>query len=132
MPGIFGILSQNSPAPCGLCVQHMGDVMRHEPFHKSAAHSIPRMGVYAGAVTFENLADGVFVNEARNITLIFSGECFEESETITGEKIIQLYEDQGQKFVELLNGLFCGLLIDKQLIFSPSVAHWIGKRYFVE
>ena len=114
MPGIFGILSPNSPAQCGLCVQHMDEVMRHEPFHKSAAHFVPPMGVYAGAVTFENLADGVFVNETRNISLIFSGECFGESEAVTGEKIIQLYENQGQKFVESLNGLFCGLLIDKQ------------------
>lgn len=114
MPGIFGILSQDAPAECAPSARQMAEVMRHEAFYQSAAHFVPEMGIYAGAVTFENPANGIFENEARNVTLIFSGEVFGESEILPGRKIIQLYEDQGEKFVKSLDGLFCGLLMDKQ------------------
>lgn len=134
MPGIAGVIgsigNQNFSTP----VNAMIGTMMHEPFYKKTACFVSEMNVYAGAVTFENFTDGVFSNERGDISLIFSGECFVESENGTGDKLIQLYEKEGKKFLEKLNGLFCGLLIDKPsrkiLLFNDR--YGIQRIYFHE
>jgi len=103
--------------------------MDHEPFYNSGTYSVPEMGIYAGWVVHENSfgAGQPFFNEQRDIALLFSGECFPDPEmridlTRKGHKlgeaasawIAHLYEEQGDRFVEKLNGLFSGLLIDKK------------------
>lgn len=114
MPGIVGIISQKPAAGCEARVQRMLAVMRHEKFYKSGAYSVPAMKIYCGWIAFEHSASQIFHSEDRNITLIFSGECFLDSEIATGEKLVQLYEQSGQNFFEKLNGLFSGLLIDRR------------------
>ncbi|HZF00382.1 MAG TPA: asparagine synthase-related protein [Methylomirabilota bacterium] len=134
MPGIAGIISrlQNKKFPS--LTNAMVATMKHENFYKSETHSVPEMGIYAGAVTFENSADGIFSNDEGNLTLIFSGECFWDSEIADGKKLIQLYEHEGQKFFEKLNGLFCGLLIDKRQnkAFLFNDRYGIQRLYFHE
>ena len=112
MPGIVGIISSKPPAESEARLKRMLATMRHEKFYKSGTHSVPAMKLYSGWIAFEKITDGIFFNDARDIALIFSGECFLDSEAATGEKLIQLYEQSGQKFFEKLNGLFSGLLID--------------------
>jgi len=114
MPGIAGIISQKLAANCEARVQRMLAVMRHEISYKSGTHSVPTMKIYCGWVALENFGGQIYSNEQKDITLIFSGECFLDSEVATGEKLIQLYEQSGHKFFEKLNGLFSGLLIDRQ------------------
>jgi asparagine synthetase B (glutamine-hydrolysing) len=114
MPGIAGIISSSGSQNFSASANAMIGTMMHEPFYKKASRFVPEMNIYAGAATFENSADGIFSNEREDILLIFSGECFIGSENGTGQKLIRLYEQEGEKFLEKLNGLFCGLLIDKQ------------------
>jgi asparagine synthase (glutamine-hydrolysing) len=102
---------------------------KYESFYVSGTHFVPEMGIYAGWVALEGsfAAQQVFTNERRDIVLLFSGECFPDSESqirlerngnSRAEKevswLIHLYEEQGDQFFERLNGLFSGLLIDKK------------------
>jgi asparagine synthase (glutamine-hydrolysing) len=87
------------------------------------------MGIYAGWVAMaSSFADGqVFTNQRQDIVLLFSGECFQDPESFdkfpgnddsrsgsNGRWLISLYERLGAPFVEKLNGLFSGLLLDKR------------------
>jgi asparagine synthase (glutamine-hydrolysing) len=114
MPGIVGIISSKPAADCETRVERMLATMRHEKFYKSGTHSVPAMKLYSGWVAFEKTTDGIFLNDTQDIALIFSGECFVDSEIASGEKLIQLYEQHRQKFFEKLNGLFSGLLVDRR------------------
>jgi asparagine synthase (glutamine-hydrolysing) len=102
--------------------------MKHEAFYISGAHSTPKMGVHAGWVAQKGsfAAAQPFLNEQRDIALILSGECFTDSETRSDLKrkghtletdndwLVHLYEEEGERFFEKLNGLFSGVLIDKR------------------
>ena len=67
----------------------------------------------------------IFRDEQKKVSLLFSGECFLDSETYAflgrrghainsgvGNWLIPLYLERGDGFFEQLNGLFSGLLID--------------------
>jgi asparagine synthase (glutamine-hydrolysing) len=143
MPGIAGIIRQRSPEVCQDLVTSMVGSMEHEPFYTSGMYAAPEMGIYAGWVAHENsfAAGQVFFNEGKDIALLFSGECFVDPETraelrrkghelaeAAGSWMIHLYEEQGDRFFEKLNGLFSGLLIDKR----KSKAFLFNDRYGVE
>jgi asparagine synthase (glutamine-hydrolysing) len=117
--------------------------MEHEPFYDSGAYFVPEMGVYGGWVAHEDsfAAGQVFLNERKDIALLFSGECFVDPETRTelnrkghelgeaaGSWMVHLYEEEGDRFFEKLNGLFSGLLIDKR----KSKTFLFNDRYGVE
>jgi asparagine synthase (glutamine-hydrolysing) len=133
MPGIAGIISQRPPADCNARLRPMLDTMRHEDFYKMAARSFPEMGVYAGAVTFEN-GDGIFSDESKSVVLIFSGECFCDSKIADGQKLIEFYKNAGGAFIGRLNGPFSGLLIDKnrRKVFLFNDRFGIQRIYFHE
>jgi asparagine synthase (glutamine-hydrolysing) len=114
MPGIAGIISSKPAADCEARVQRMLGTMRHQQFYKSGTHAVPAMKIHCGWVAFENSITPLFFNEQRDIALVLSGECFLDSEIATGKKLIQLYGQCGQGFLEKLNGLFGGLLIDRR------------------
>jgi len=102
--------------------------MRHESFYTTGTFSAPEQGIYAGWVAHEgSLASRqAFQNGAKDIALIFAGECFIGADTRArlkqrgrgfandGECLVQLYEEQGEKFLTGLNGLFSGLLVDQR------------------
>src|SRR5947207_328946 len=101
------------------------------------------MGIYAAWVAPENsfASSQPFVNEKRDVVLLFSGECFADPETRTdlqqkghqlgqaaGSWLVHLYEEEGDCFFEKLNGLFSGLIIDKR----QNKAYLFNDRYGVE
>lgn len=100
--------------------------MECEPFYNSGLYSACEMGIYAGWVTRHgSFAGQTFFNEQQDIALVFSGECFVDSQERTdlqrrghrlgkaaGDWLVHLYEEEGDRFFEKLNGLFSGLLID--------------------
>jgi len=102
--------------------------MQHEDFYTSGTYCAEKIGVYSGWIAHEDsfAAEQVFFNEQRDIALILSGECYVDPETRTGLRrkghrvennddwLVHLYEEEGEQFVEKLNGLFSGLLIDKR------------------
>jgi len=117
--------------------------MEYESFYDSGLFSIPEIGGYAGWVAHENsLAAGQpFLNERRDVVLLLSGECFVDPETRTGLRqkghelgqaagswLVHLYEEEGDRFFEKLNGLFSGLLIDKR----QAKAFLFNDRYGLE
>ncbi len=128
MPGIVGIVSRRPAGQCESLVYSMAATMQHESFYKSGAHSAPELGIYAAWVAHENsfAASQAFFNEQQDVALLFSGECFADPEivsnlrekghniTTTRDWLVHLYEDEGDRFFEKLNGLFSGLLIDKR------------------
>ena len=143
MPGIVGMISNRPAHECGSLVKSMVASMEHEPFYTSGIYAVPEMGVYGGWVAHENsfAAAQVFFNEQKDIALIFSGECFMDSEARTrlknkghrlakndGDWLVYLYEEEGDQFFGKLNGLFSGLLIDKR----QGKAFLFNDRYGVE
>jgi asparagine synthase (glutamine-hydrolysing) len=143
MPGIVGIVSQRPPEECQSLVKSMASAMEHESFYDSGVYSIPEMGVYAGWVAHENSfgAEQPFFNERGDVVLLLSGECFVDHETRahlrqkghelgqpTGNWLVHLYEEEGDRLFEKLNGLFSGILIDKR----QGKAFLFNDRYGVE
>ena len=128
MPGIVGIISHRPPEGCETLVRSMVASMKHEGFYVSGTYSAPSIGVYAGWVAHENsfAADQVFFNEQHDIALVLSGECLVDREVHstlkrkghglekTNNWLVHLYEEEGERCFEKLNGLFSGLLIDKR------------------
>src|ERR1700730_8022472 len=129
MPGIVGIISERPPEECQSLVKSMTNIMEHESFYDSGMYSVPEMGIYAGWVAHESSfgARQPFFNERRDVVLLFSGECFadpgtrnglsrdgDESRQATGSWLVDLYEEEGERFFKKLNGLFSGLLIDRR------------------
>ena len=116
--------------------------MEHEPFYTSGRYFVPELGVYAGWSAHENsfAAGQVFLNEQRDIALLLSGECFVDHEVRSALKrrghcpeednnwLVHLYEEEGEQFVEKLNGLFSGLLIDNR----QKKAFLFNDRYALE
>jgi asparagine synthase (glutamine-hydrolysing) len=107
----------------------MMNAMAHESFCTSTSYYAPEIGVYGGALAFQEsgAAGGIFHNEEQDITLLLSGECFLDPSTGADlrrrghtlgngsqDALIHLYEEVGERFIETLNGVFSGLLIDKR------------------
>src|SRR6266853_2111256 len=127
MPGIVGIVSHQFNLEGERLVNFMVDSMRHEDSYQCGTHFVPEMGIYVGWVAQEGsfAAGQVFLNERKDIALLFSGECFIDSETraalkakghnvgtALGDAVVHLYEEEGEEqFFQQLNGLFSGLLI---------------------
>lgn len=114
MPGIIGILNQAPAAQSSHMVNAMVSVMSYEDFYKSGTHLAPESGIATGFVGFKESNDGIFSDASGSIVLVYSGECFVAGGVATGDKLIQMYQQEGQQMLEQLNGLFCGLLIDKR------------------
>lgn len=114
MPGILGIISPSPSEESSRLVNTMTGAMMHEGFYKSETCSAPEMGACAGFVGFNDSPDGIYSHPNRAIVLVFSGECFIGTELANGETLSRMYEQEGERMLEKLNGLFCGLLIDKE------------------
>jgi asparagine synthase (glutamine-hydrolysing) len=129
MPGIAGIISQRPEADCQAEVASMIRVMNHEPIYSTGLRSIPQLNAYLGWVSIEGGfgEKQVFRNESGDLELIIGGECFLDPEVGVelrrrGHEVglnpagwlLHLYEEQGPLLFENLNGLFCGLLVDKR------------------
>src|SRR2546429_5978546 len=143
MPGIVGIVSERPSEECKNLVKSMVASMEHESFYDSGMYSVPEIGIYPGCVAHKNsfAAGQPFFNEQRDVVLLLSGECFVDPETRTGLRqkrhelgraagswLVHLYEEEGDRFFEKLNGLFSGLLIDKR----QGKAFLFNDRYGVE
>ena len=129
MPGIAGIISPKPAAECRRLVEAMIGSMQHEQFYSLGTDATPKLGIYAGWVAHKNsfAAAQVFFNESKDISLVFSGECFTDPDTRNqlqrkghqvsgyfGDWLVHLYEEGGERFFQKLNGFFSGLLIDKR------------------
>ncbi len=128
MPGIFGIISKRSQEINNKELKVMSESLHSEPFYHSGNLAIADCGVYVGWACHEGaFCDCLPIqNEKKDITLIYSGENFNDPEQMdeikkrnhTYEKknasyIVHMYEEWGEDLLAMLNGNFHGLLIDR-------------------
>jgi asparagine synthase (glutamine-hydrolysing) len=149
VPGIAGIISCRSPNECQRLVDAMISSMKHEPFYASGTCIAPEIGVYGGWVAHEGsfAARQSAYSDHNDATLLFSGECFPPFVApdylgATGHtdgdcdvnQLLRLYAEDGYRFVEKINGLFSGLLIDRNrkraLLFNDR--YGIERLYYYE
>jgi asparagine synthase (glutamine-hydrolysing) len=143
MPGIAGMISQRPAAECRDIVDSMIASMKFEPFYRTGTHHVPEAGIYAGWTALDDSpnAHQCFCNEEKNITLLFSGECYADPsikaelrakhhqfETGQADWLVHSYEEEGMNFFKKLNGLFSGLLIDMR----AGQAFLFNDRYGIE
>src|SRR5437879_6143192 len=129
MPGIVGIISDRPATDCERLVRSMLHSVDSEQFYASGTYSTPELRVYAAWVSYEGSFAGnqPFFDETRDIVLLFSGECFIDPEVQTAlvrnghrfakngaDWLAHLYEEEGDRLFERLNGLFSGVIIDKR------------------
>jgi asparagine synthase (glutamine-hydrolysing) len=125
MPGIAGILSADPQAAARL--ERMVAALAHDPAYTTGHWHEPARGIHVGwALHRGAFADCLPIsNENGDVTMFFSGEVFTEGQQLThlarqghrfrtgdASHLVHWYEEQGDAFVEQLNGTFCGLLID--------------------
>lgn len=127
MPGITGILRNNTRGDEKQILKKMIQSMMHEPFYNSGNFISEKCGVFAGFITIKDTFPDCqpIYNESKKMILLFSGECFTEKFEINTLKnqghifhknnasyLIHFYEEIGEEFLCTLNGWFSGLLID--------------------
>jgi asparagine synthase (glutamine-hydrolysing) len=128
MPGIAGIISRRQPSECRRLVTDMLATMVHEQSYESGTSFIPEIGIYAAWTAHEHSDAACWSHHANgSLSLIFAGECVRDDQVLQRpgdpdvtrdpnrtSAIAALYRDAGVGFVNRLNGLFAGLLIDLQ------------------
>src|SRR5204862_3291585 len=128
MPGIAGIITRVPSLADQDKVAAMVGCMMHESFYRSGAYIDQTAGVAVGWTTHSgSFCDCMPVwNENRDVCLIFAGESFADAAEIEdlarkgnsfqpddASYLVHWYEVLGIKFLEKLNGMFCGVLFDR-------------------
>ncbi|MFX0196080.1 MAG: asparagine synthase-related protein [Candidatus Hodarchaeota archaeon] len=127
MPGIVGIISKTPREKNVTDLDFMVECMIHEPFYTFGTYVDDELGLYAGWVCHRgSFSDCMpITNEKKDLVLLFSGENFTDKEVSEQLKrqghefdrsnasyLIHLYEEEGDGFLQLLNGWFSGILLD--------------------
>lgn len=127
MPGIAAIFGIGRPEERREILQSMIMCMEHEPFYRSGIYSNEEIGLAVGWVTHQgSFSDCMPIwNEKKDVCLIFQGEDFRDTDEVVGLKskgheynpgdasyLVHLYEEKQDKFLEELNGRFCGVVVD--------------------
>src|SRR5262245_2060758 len=117
--------------------------MKHEPFYASGTCFAAEIGVYGGWVAHRSsfAAHQSAHSDHNNTALLFSGECFppfvapdhadvtrHTGSDCDANQLLRLYAENGYRFVEKINGLFSGLLIDR----NRKCALLFNDRYGIE
>jgi len=129
MPGILGIISKRSQEVNNNELELMSGSLHMESFYHSGKLAFADCGIYVGWTCHkEAFCDCLPINnEKKDITLIYSGENFNDPEDMDEIKkrnhsydkknasyIVHMYEEWGEDFLAMLNGNFHGLLIDRR------------------
>jgi asparagine synthase (glutamine-hydrolysing) len=127
MPGIVGIINLSSGSDNSEALEEMLALLKHESFYRLGSYSNPNLGVSLGWAALEGSFSDCMPawNESKDICLIFSGESFLDSFGINclqgreneaaennASYLVHLYEKEGIRFVERLNGWFNGVIVD--------------------
>ncbi len=119
MPGIAGFIGRPEQMPEPERVPRMLATMRHEKGYTSGVSRHAPLGLEVGWMAHpHSYADGMPVwNAQRDIALIFSGEHYGGAEVPAGAdntpaRLVHAYERLGAPFLEQINGVFSGVLVD--------------------
>ncbi len=149
MPGIIGIIGKELLHHTVRQRNQIIKLMSHEHFYTSGAYSNDRLNLWIGwTIHQDSFSDCLPIwNESKDICLIFSGENFSDPEQLHRLKskghtfkadnaayLVHMYEDIGLDFLNNLNGIFCGVLIDtkehKIILFNDRFG--LGRIYYHE
>ncbi|MEC4749584.1 hypothetical protein [Methylomicrobium sp. Wu6] len=127
MPGIVGIFGRDINKESSSTLTKMLESMVHETFYTSGSYTNEQLHLSVGWVNHkDSFSDCLPIwNKTKDICLIFSGEdfsderfsptrnqSFEGSFHLNANYLLDLYEVHGEKMMPLLNGWFCGVIID--------------------
>lgn len=127
MPGIFGIISKSPSDHLKTNVNAMAAAMEYENFFSSGFYINDEISFYGGWVCHKDSFSDCqpIFNEAKNIVMLYFGENFTDIDLFNDLKsknhkfdrdnanyIIHIYEEQDLKFLNQLNGWFCGVIMD--------------------
>lgn len=127
MPGLVGLITRMSRPEAELRLKKMLNAIRHEDFYSSGTWIDESLGVYVGWTALkDSLCERMpLYNEKRDLCLILSGEEYsddrirvrsQESADGSVECAYLAREcERNGSFVEHLNGLFHGLIADREL-----------------
>jgi asparagine synthase (glutamine-hydrolysing) len=127
MPGIVGLITKKPGSSANALLLKMVKAISHETFYNSGTWLDESLGVYVGWTALKgSFSDGMPLrNEHDDIVLVFSGE--EYGDPLTRQRLrarahsarssesqflVHLLEED-PKFVENLNGMFHGLIVDR-------------------
>jgi len=149
MPGITAIISKYPQDKSKYELQKMLQSMMHEDFYSAGKYINDQFNVCIGWVCRRGeFSDCMPIyNENKDLVLFFSGENYADIQLINDLKskghdfdsfnasyIIHLYEEYDDKFLDLLNGYFNGILIDtkkgKIFLFNDRIGN--QKLYYYE
>ncbi len=127
MPGITGIIGTQPDEAAERDLARMVAAMRHDNSYRGGTYVNQECGLYVGWM-FQNGTSSnrmPLINENRDVVMIFQGESYATDESSHGIPIsastaepcdahglLRLYEENGEDFVRLLNGWFCGVVAD--------------------
>ena len=149
MPGITGIIGAALLKDGARALPMMAKAMLHEGFCTSGTYENNLLEIGVGWVCLEGaFCDCLPVwNERKDICLIFSGEHFPDKGVVEQLRsrghecdgknagyLVHLYEEHGDRFFEMLNGCFCGVLVDirEQKVVLFNDRYGLGRIYFHE
>jgi asparagine synthase (glutamine-hydrolysing) len=115
MPGIAGILTDRGGRDRRADLELMLQSMQHEPLYTTGTCIAPAAGVYSGWVAHPGSFAAAQCSEydAAGLGVAFAGECVSDTVNPSHSGVMaRLYRQGGEAFIEQLNGLFCGLIVD--------------------
>ena len=127
MPGVTGIIEPRRSGSSTQTVRAMVEAMRHEAFYRTDLFDDARCCLSAGWAIHQNaFASGNPIwNDRRDICLILAGEEFTDPSRVAAlsrppgrsgcedpRYLVRWYEACGARFLEELNGTYCGVLVD--------------------
>jgi asparagine synthase (glutamine-hydrolysing) len=141
MPGITGIIGKQTSKERGAALEVMLKPMRHESFYTDGSLRQDSLNVAVGWFSHQgSYSDCLPIwNKTRDVCLIFWGENFISSNghpsgPDTASALMDLYEKSGQKFFELLNGTYHGLIMDlrQKTVVLFNDRYGLGRIYYHE
>ncbi len=128
MPGIAGIICKQPYEGVAQDVERMVSALRHGSFYRQHEYHHRDLGVYAGWTGHQTtIADSALLAEPKPaVHLILHGENFMVPGGVgdappsaahhakLAEYLVQSYEKSLDRFLEELNGWFCGLIVDRR------------------
>ena len=149
MPGIAGVITAPSAQGKLRSGCAMIESMLHEPWYVSSSCRFDELGIAVGWVDHPNSYSGCLPlwNAARDVCLVFVGEHFPsrgenfamaaQDTSVDSENagcLVDLYEEKGIRFLEDLNGWFCGVLVDlrRRTVALFNDRYGLSRLYFHE
>lgn len=117
MPGIIGIITSSLTEERKRIGREMLASLQHESTYETGTIIDQKLGLFAGYTAHKgSFAAGWNRRGAERASLLLSGECFDDEAPTTSNEnwMLQRYAANGESFASSLNGLFSGVVCDRE------------------